>query len=90
MEEPQDIDETSSDTLPKTTGPLSDSELLSFLKRVKSKKKPDEIARKYTNNIPGLVKQLKPLRNSAKVPKRVQHRIRKLVQTLDPKDPFHL
>ena len=90
MEEPQDIDETSSDNLPKTTGPLSDSELLSFLKRVKSKKKPDEIARKYTNNIPGLVKQLKPLRNSAKVPKRVQHRIRKLVQTLDPKDPFHL
>ena len=82
--------ESQEHNIPQTKGPLSNQELIKFLKAVKSKKKPDEIARKFTNDIPGLVKQLMPLRNSSLVQKKTQHRIRKLIKTLDPNDPLRL
>lgn len=71
------------ETLPLTPGPLSASEIIKFLASVKGRKKPTQIARKYTSNIPGLVKQLKPLKNSPLFKKSMQQRIYKLVNTLD-------
>lgn len=73
-----------------TKGPLQNEEVVTFLKCVKSRRKPLDVARKFTHDIPGLVKQLKPLRNSPLFTKNMQQRIRKLVRNLDPSDPIHL
>ena len=55
-----DDDLPTEDTLPLTQGPLSQPDILKFLSSVKGRKKPIQVARKFTSNIPGLVKQLKP------------------------------
>ena len=85
-EDPQDTDDESVDwasSLPSSQGPLSDKELISFLKLVKSRKKPIEVARRFTPNINGLVRQLRPLRNSPLFKKSTQQRIHKLINKLD-------
>ena len=64
-------------------GPLPDTELVKFLSSVKATKKTVQIAKKFTSNIPGLVKHLKPLCNSPLLNKNMQQRIQKLVSTLD-------
>ena len=69
--------------LPTCKGPLKPEELLSFLNNVKSSKRPEHIARKFTQNIPGLVNQLKPLKNSPLLKKSLQQRIYKLIRKLD-------
>ena len=71
------------DTLPLTQGPLSQPDILKFLSSVKGRKKPIQVARKFTSNIPGLVKQLKPLKNSPLLKRNMQQRIYKLISTLD-------
>ena len=71
------------DTLPLTQGPLSQPDILKFLSSVKGRKKPIQVARKFTSNIPGLVKQLKPLKNSPSLKRNMQQRIYKLISTLD-------
>ena len=63
-------------------GPLSYSQILAFLSSVKGRKKPARVARKYTGNLPGLAKQLKPLTNHSDVPKSMQQRLVKLVKSL--------
>ena len=78
-----DEDLPTEDAFPVTHGPLSQSVLLNFLSKVKGRKRPVQIARKYTSNIPGLVKQLKPLRNNPLLKRNMQQRIYKLVTTLD-------
>ena len=78
-----DEDLPSEAVLPLTQGPLSQGEIIKFLSNVKGRKKPAQIARKYTSNIPGLVKQLKPLKNSPLVKRNMQQRIYKLISTLD-------
>ena len=70
-------------SFPSSQGPLSDKDLLEFLKRVKSRKKPHEVAREFTSNIPGLVRQLRPLRNSPHFSKSTKQRIYKLINKLD-------
>ena len=85
-EDPQDTDDESVDwasSFPSSQGPLSDKELISFLKHVKSRKKPIEVARRFTSNIHGLVRQLRPLRNSPLFKKSTQQRIHKLINKLD-------
>ena len=71
------------DSLPLTQGPLSQSEIVTFLSNVKGRKKPGKFAQKYTTNIPGLVKQLKPLKNSPLVKRNMQQRIYKLINSLE-------
>ena len=71
-------------------GPLKDEEIIIFLKRVKSAKKVLSIAQKFTPDIPGLVKQLKPLRNNPLLQKRQQQRVRLLIKRLDPDEPLLL
>lgn len=80
-----DVDEDlpREDALPISHGPLSQSDLLKFLSAVKNRKKPIQLARKFTSNIPGLVKQLKPLKNSPLLKKNMQQRIYKLISTLN-------
>ena len=73
-----------------TKGPLSNADLTTFLRCVKARRKPLEIARKFTNDLPGLVKQLKPLRNTPLFNKNMQQRVRKLIKTLDPNDPSQI
>ena len=70
-------------------GPLSNQQLVSFLKCVKSRRKPLDVAKKFTHDIPGLIKQMKPLRNSPLLRKNMQQRVRKLIRNLDPNDPSH-
>lgn len=70
-------------SFPSSQGPLSDKDLLEFLKRVKSRKKPLDVAREFTTNIPGLVRQLRPLRNSPHFSKSTKQRIYKLINKLD-------
>ncbi|XP_072181047.1 uncharacterized protein [Diadema setosum] len=85
-EDAQTSDDESVDwasSFPSSQGPLSDKQLIHFLKVVKSRKKPLEIARKFTPNIPGLVRQLRPLRNSPLFKKSTQQRISKLINKLD-------
>ena len=85
-EDPLDTDDESVDwasSFPSSQGPLSDKELLNFLKMVKSRKKPFEVARRFTPNIPGLIRQLRPLRNSPLFKKSTQQRIHKLINKLD-------
>ena len=69
--------------LPTCTGPLKPDELLNFLKTIKSSKKPELVARKFTRNVPGLVAQLKPLKNSPLLKRNLQQRIYKLIKNLD-------
>ena len=71
------------ESLPLTQGPLSQPDILKFLSSVKGRKKPIQVARKFTSNIPGLVKQLKPLKNSPLLKRNMQQRIYKLISTLD-------
>ncbi|XP_041461022.1 proline-rich receptor-like protein kinase PERK9 [Lytechinus variegatus] len=78
-----DEDIPKEDALPLTQGPLSQGQIVKFLSNVKGRKKPAQIARKYTSNIPGLVKQLKPLKNSPLVKRNMQQRIYKLISTLE-------
>ena len=80
-----DVDEDlpREDVLPISHGPLSQSDLLKFLSAVKNRKKPIQLARKFTSNIPGLVKQLKPLKNSPLLKKSMQQRVYKLIGTLN-------
>ena len=82
-EDTQTDDDLRAEHLPIPKGPLSETELINFLSSVKARKVPQKIARKFTNNIPGLVKQLKPLRNNPLLKKNLQQRIQKLVRTLD-------
>ena len=77
-------------TLQVSKGPLKDEEIINFLRRVKSAKKVLSIARKFTPDIPGLVKQLKPLRNNPLLQKRQQQRVRLLIKRLDPDEPLLL
>ena len=82
----EDTDDDSVDwasSFPSSQGPLSDKELIKFLKTVKARKKPLDVARKFTSNIPGLVRQLRPLRNSPLFQKSTQQRIQKLVRKLE-------
>ena len=72
------------------TGPLSQKQMTAFLKCVKARRKPGEIAKKFTGDIPGLVKQLKPLRSSPLLNRNMQMRIRKLVKGLDIEDVSRL
>ena len=69
--------------LPTCKGPLKPEELLKFLKTVKSSKKPQQVAQKFTPNIPGLIAQLKPLKNSPLLKRQLQQRIYKLINQLD-------
>lgn len=70
-------------SFPSSQGPLSSKEICKFLKIVKARKKPLEVARKFTSNISGLVRQLRPLRNSPLFTKSTQQRIYKLIKNLD-------
>ena len=76
-------DESLPDCFTQTKGPLSPRQLVDFLAAVKMRKKPTEVAKKFTNSVPGLVKQLKPLRNSPLLNKGMQQRISKLIKSLD-------
>ena len=71
------------EVLPIGQGPLSQSEIAKFLASVKGRKKPIQIALKFTSNIPGLVNQLKPLRSSPLLRRNMQQRIYKLISTLE-------
>ena len=71
-------------------GPLSNQQMTDFLRSVKARKKPEHIARKFTSDLPGLVKQMKPLRNSPLLNRNMQMRIRKLIKCLDPADTSQL
>ena len=81
-EDAQSEDELPLSFLP-TKGPLTRPQLASFLSQVKAKRKQGTIAKKYTSDIPGLVKQLKPLRNHTLLSRKMQQRIQKLVKSLD-------
>ena len=70
-------------SFPSSQGPLSHKTLLQFLKTVKASKKPHDVARKFTSNIPGLVRQLRPLKNSPLFKKSTQQRVHKLINKLD-------
>ena len=70
-------------SFPSSQGPLSEKALLQFLKLVKSSKKPHDVARKFTSNIPGLVRQLRPLRNTPLFKKSTQQRVHKLINRLE-------
>nr|XP_054760780.1 mucin-2-like [Lytechinus pictus] len=48
-----DEDVLKEDALPLTQGPLSQGQIVKFLSNVKGRKKPAQIARKYTSNIQG-------------------------------------
>ena len=75
-EDTQTDDDLRVEHLPIPKGPLSETELVNFISSVKTRKVPQKIARKFTNNIPGLVKQLKPLRNNPLLKKNMQQRRR--------------
>ena len=64
-------------------GPLKPEELIKFLKHVKASKKPQTIAQKFTQNIPGLVDQLRLMKNHPLLKKSLQQRILKLIKNLD-------
>ena len=66
-----------------TQGPLSPDKLLKFLKSVKSSKKPRTVAQKFTSNIPGLVDQLRTLKNDSLPKKSLQQRLHKLIKNLE-------
>ena len=70
-------------SFPSSQGPLSEKDLMKFLKTVKASKKPVEIARKFTMNLPGLVRQLVPLRNTPAFKKSTQQRVQKLIKRLE-------
>ena len=76
-------DEAVPECISNTKGPLSSKELLSCLASVKTRKKPVEVAKRFTANVPGLVKQLKPLRTNPLINRGLQQRITKLIRTLD-------
>ena len=76
-------DESLPDCFTQTKGPLSPRQLVDLLAAVKMRQKPTEVAKKFTNSVPGLVKQLKPLRNSPLLNKGMQQRISKLIKSLD-------
>ena len=65
-------------------GPLSEEEMVRFLKSVKMSKRADRVARNFTTNIPGLVKQLKSVRNNPILLRRQQRRVSTLIKRLDP------
>ena len=71
------------DCISNTKGPLSSKELLSFLASLKTRKKPVEVAKRFTANVSILVKQLKPLRTNPLINRGLQQRITKLIRTLD-------
>ena len=76
-------DEAVPECISNTKGPLSSKELVNFLASVKTRKKPAEVAKRFTANVPGLVKQLKPLRTIPLINRGLQQRITKLIRTLD-------
>ena len=78
-----DEDGLASESLPTCKGPLKPEELLHFLTAVKSSKKPEHVARKFTQDIPGLVTQLRPLKSSPLLKRNLQQRIHKLIKKLD-------
>ena len=82
----QDFDEFA--TIPIPRGPLRQNEMVKFLKCVKSSKKALKIARKFTPDVPGLVRQLKPLRNNPLLNHNQQQRVRLLIKRLDPDEPL--
>ena len=69
--------------LPTYNNPLSHQDIITFLSSVKCQRKPKDIAKKCTHNLPGLVRQLKPLRNAPALHNSMQQRIKKLVKKLD-------
>ena len=85
-EESFSTDDESADwasSFPSSQGPLSNKELIKFVRVVKSRKKPLEVAHKFTNNISGLTRQLMPLRNSPLFKKSTQVRVQKLIRKLE-------
>ena len=70
-------------SIPANSGRLSTSQLVKFLAAVKSQRNPKAIAVKYTQDIPALIAQLKPLRSSPLVQNSMQHRICKLIKQLE-------
>ena len=75
-------DDALPDCFTQTKGPLTPRQLVDFLAAVKMRKKPLEVAKKFTSGVPGL-KQLKPLRNNPLLNKGMQQRITKLIKSLD-------
>ena len=76
-------DEAVPECISNTKGPLSSKELMNFLASIKNRKKPVEVAKRFTANVPGLVKQLKPLHNNPLINRGLQQRVAKLIRTLD-------
>ena len=79
-------DESLPDCFTQTKGPLSPGQLVEFLAAVKMRKKPTEVAKIFTSSVPGLVKQLRPLRNNPLLNKCMQQRISSLLKNLTKGD----